>query len=56
MNGENSEPFFRDGALALVDLLPKAQHRILEGQSHDVSMKVLAPVLKYFFLSKGDYS
>jgi pimeloyl-ACP methyl ester carboxylesterase len=54
MNGENSDQFFKDGAQALVDLLPNAQHRTLAGQSHDVSMKVLAPVLKTFFLLEGD--
>jgi pimeloyl-ACP methyl ester carboxylesterase len=51
MNGENSDQFFHDGAHALVDLLSNAQHRILAGQTHNVSMKVLAPVLKEFFLA-----
>jgi pimeloyl-ACP methyl ester carboxylesterase len=50
INGENSQSFFNDGAKALVDFLPDAQQRILEGQSHEVDMKVLAPVLKEFFL------
>jgi pimeloyl-ACP methyl ester carboxylesterase len=54
MNGENSDQFFQDGAQALVDLLSNAQHRILQGQSHNVSMKVVAPVLKEFFLLKGE--
>jgi len=54
MNGETSDQFFKDGAQALVDLLPNAQHRIVEGQNHNISMKVLAPVLKMFFQLEGD--
>ena len=32
--GEGSEPFFHDGARALVKLLPRATYRILAGQDH----------------------
>jgi pimeloyl-ACP methyl ester carboxylesterase len=49
MNGENSEPFFRDGGQALVPLLAHAQYRTLKGQNHNVSMQALAPILKEFF-------
>ncbi len=47
--GGNSEPFFHDGAQALVDDMPNAQRRILEGQDHAVSPMALAPVLIDFF-------
>lgn len=32
--GEGSEPFFHDGARALVELLPRASYRVLPGQDH----------------------
>jgi pimeloyl-ACP methyl ester carboxylesterase len=47
--GGNSEPFFHDGARALVDDMPNAQRHILEGQDHAVSPEALAPVLAAFF-------
>jgi pimeloyl-ACP methyl ester carboxylesterase len=37
------------GADALAAVLPNAERRTLEGQSHNVSMKVLAPVLDRWF-------
>jgi hypothetical protein len=36
-------------ATALAEAIPHAQQRTLEGQSHDVSMEVLAPILIEFF-------
>jgi hypothetical protein len=36
-------------AEALAKAIPQAQHRILEGQTHDVNLEVLAPVLVEFF-------
>jgi len=51
ITGGNSEPFFHNGAKALVDSLPNAQHRILEGQDHAVSPAALAPMLIEFFAS-----
>lgn len=36
-------------AEALADALPNGEVRILEGQSHDVDMSVLAPILRAFF-------
>jgi pimeloyl-ACP methyl ester carboxylesterase len=47
--GGNSEPFFHDGAQALVDAMPHAQRRVLEGQDHAVNLAVLAPVVDEFF-------
>jgi hypothetical protein len=50
MNG-TMIPFMLDTARALADAIPQAQHRTLEGQSHDVNLEVLAPVLVKFFNS-----
>ena len=47
--GGNSEPFFHDGAKALVEDMPNAERRILEGQDHAVSPLALSPVLTEFF-------
>ena len=47
--GGNSEPFFHDGAKALVADMPHAQYRILDGQDHAVNPAALAPVLDEFF-------
>lgn len=49
VTGGNSEPFFHNGAKALADDLPNAQHRILEGQDHAVAPSALAPMLIDFF-------
>jgi pimeloyl-ACP methyl ester carboxylesterase len=40
----------RNAAEALVDLLPHAQPRKLDGQFHDLTPDVLTPVLEKFFL------
>ncbi len=42
-------PFMRATAVRLVDAIPNAQHHVLEGQSHNIDPKVLAPVLAEFF-------
>ncbi len=42
-------PFMLDTATRLAKAIPHAQHRTLEGQSHDVDLKVLAPLLVEFF-------
>jgi pimeloyl-ACP methyl ester carboxylesterase len=49
--GGVSEPFFHNGTRALADNLPNPQHRVLEGQMHEVSSQALAPVLIEFFNS-----
>ena len=41
----------RNAAEALVELLPHAERRTLEGQFHDLTPDVLTPVLEKFFLS-----
>ena len=51
MNGEASYPFMHVTAMALARAMPRAQHRILEGQTHEVDPGALAPVLVEFFLA-----
>jgi len=43
--GGKSPAFFHNGTSMLADLLPNAEHRVLDGQTHMVKAKVLAPVL-----------
>lgn len=50
MNG-TAIPFMRETAQTLAKAIPHAQHRTLEGQTHDVNLEVLAPVLVEFFNS-----
>jgi pimeloyl-ACP methyl ester carboxylesterase len=47
--GEKSPEPLRRAAEALADVLPNGRHRLLEGQSHNVKMKPLAPVLEEHF-------
>jgi pimeloyl-ACP methyl ester carboxylesterase len=49
MAGGATFPFIQDAAMALAGALPNAQHRVLEGQTHEVSAEALAPVLVEFF-------
>ncbi len=49
MHGSASYPFMRDTARALSRAMPHAEFRTLEGQTHEVSPTVLAPVLVEFF-------
>ena len=49
MAGEKSPAQLRKAAEAIAEVLPHATHRVVAGQSHNVSMKALAPVLKTFF-------
>jgi pimeloyl-ACP methyl ester carboxylesterase len=49
MNGSASEAFMYDTAMALAKAMPNAEHRALEGQTHEVSSEVIAPVLVEFF-------
>jgi pimeloyl-ACP methyl ester carboxylesterase len=48
MNG-TAIPFMLDTATALAKVIPHARQRTLEGQTHDVDLKVLAPLLAEFF-------
>lgn len=42
-------PFMYESATALAKVIPHAQHRTLEGQTHDVNLEVLAAALTEFF-------
>lgn len=53
MDGSASYPFMHITAMALANALPHAQHRNLEGQTHEVEASVLAPVLEEFFNSNA---
>jgi len=54
MAGEKSPAQLRNGGQALADVLPNAQRRALARQSHNVSMKALAPVLAEFFAGRAE--
>jgi pimeloyl-ACP methyl ester carboxylesterase len=49
MNGSASFPFMHTTAVKLTKAIPNVQHRVLEGQTHEVSAEALAPVLIEFF-------
>jgi Alpha/beta hydrolase family len=49
MSGERSPAQLRNAARALAEAMPRARHRALAGQSHNVKMRALAPVLTAFF-------
>ena len=49
MHGGKGAPSLRDVAQAISKTIPKAQLRTLAGQTHGVSPKALAPILKEFF-------
>jgi pimeloyl-ACP methyl ester carboxylesterase len=49
MDGGASPAFMQNAAQTVAHALPNAQHRTLEGQTHDVAPEVLAPVLVEFF-------
>ena len=49
LDGGASPAFMQNAAQAVADALPNAQHRTLEGQTHDVAPEILAPVLEEFF-------
>jgi pimeloyl-ACP methyl ester carboxylesterase len=45
MNGSATYPFMAVAAVTLSKAMPHAQHRVLEGQTHEVANEALAPVL-----------
>jgi pimeloyl-ACP methyl ester carboxylesterase len=51
MDGSASFPFMHVTATVLAEAIPNAQHRTLEGQTHEVASEALAPVLIEFFQS-----
>jgi hypothetical protein len=49
MDGSESFPFMHVTAEKLTNVIPNAQHRTLDGQTHEVAAEALAPVLIEFF-------
>ncbi|GII59741.1 alpha/beta hydrolase [Planotetraspora thailandica] len=49
LSGGDSPQGLRQAAKATTDALPAAEHRTLDGQTHDVAPEALAPVLTAFF-------
>jgi pimeloyl-ACP methyl ester carboxylesterase len=49
--GGKNPPWWHHGTQALADMLPNARHRVLEGQTHMVKPKALAPVVEEFLTS-----
>jgi len=49
--GATPYPFMHISAAALANAMPHAQHRTLEGQTHEVAAEAIAPVLVEFFNS-----
>ncbi|MBW5448951.1 hypothetical protein GE107_23205 [Cohnella sp. CFH 77786] len=52
IGGEKSPAALRHAVSKVADILPNGESRFLPGQNHNVSMKVLAPVLKSYFTGK----
>jgi pimeloyl-ACP methyl ester carboxylesterase len=51
--GGKSPAWMKSGARALAEALPNGKQRVLEGQTHDVRARAVAPVLTEFFGYKG---
>jgi pimeloyl-ACP methyl ester carboxylesterase len=49
MHGGAGSPAMRDAARSISEAIPKAELRTIDGQTHGVSPKVLAPFLEEFF-------
>jgi pimeloyl-ACP methyl ester carboxylesterase len=52
VHGDKTPEPLRRGSEALAEVLPNAELHVLEGTSHNVSMKKLAPVLAEFFAGR----
>jgi pimeloyl-ACP methyl ester carboxylesterase len=52
VDGGKSPASLRDAADALAARLPDAQRLTIPGQSHNLSMKLLAPVLEGYLLDR----
>ena len=52
LDGGKSPASLRKASDAHAERMPNAERRILKGQSHNVSMKMLAPVLEDFLLDR----
>jgi pimeloyl-ACP methyl ester carboxylesterase len=52
VDGGKSPAWIRHATKAVADALPNAQHRTLEGQTHNVAATALSPVLMEFFAAQ----
>jgi pimeloyl-ACP methyl ester carboxylesterase len=52
--GGKSPEWLRNSMVAVANAIPTAEYRTLEGQTHNVKAKVLAPVLAQFFANSDD--
>jgi pimeloyl-ACP methyl ester carboxylesterase len=52
--GGKSPAWLRNAMVTIANAIPTAEHRTLEGQTHNVKAKVLAPVLAEFFANSDD--
>ena len=52
MDAENMPPIMHQSAQTLATALPKGQHHLLKGQTHDIDPAVVTPELTAFFGSK----
>jgi len=53
IDGGVSFPWIRKTAQAIADIIPHAQRRTLEGQTHNVAAEAIAPVLVEFFAERN---
>ena len=53
IDGGASFPWIRKTAQAIADVIPHAQRRTLEGQTHNVAAEAIAPVLVEFFAERN---
>lgn len=53
MTGGKSPDWMKNGQTALAEVLPTAQHRVLDGQTHMLKAEAVAPVLREFFSASG---
>ena len=49
MAGSRSPAWMQNGTKALASALPAGRHRVLEGQTHDLKARAVAPILLDFF-------
>jgi hypothetical protein len=56
MDGGASYPFMHTTAMAFAQAMPYGQQRTLEGQTHEVAVEVIAPILVEFFTSNPSIS
>jgi hypothetical protein len=50
IDGGDSPAWARNAVQAIVDVLPQAERRTLDGQTHQVDPEVLAPLLEGFLV------